>query len=80
MAIAPNGVAVAAAAANGVAGCRCCLELVALDPRKKIAFKLAEKIELRFTACACFRFATSDHQRHKVEPSSGWGEVLCFFL
>lgn len=49
-----NGVA---AAANGTA------ELVALDPRKKIAFKLAEKVELSHNV-RLFRFALQSPQ-HK---------------
>jgi nitrate reductase (NAD(P)H) len=53
-----NGVAAAAAAANGST------ELVALDPRKKIAFKLAEKIELSHNV-RLFRFALQSPQ-HKV--------------
>jgi nitrate reductase (NAD(P)H) len=56
---AANGVAAAAAAAvNGSA------ELVALDPRKKIAFKLAEKIELSHNV-RLFRFALQSPE-HKV--------------
>jgi nitrate reductase (NAD(P)H) len=55
---AANGVAAAAAAVNGSA------ELVALDPRKKIAFKLAEKIELSHNV-RLFRFALQSPE-HKV--------------
>jgi nitrate reductase (NAD(P)H) len=50
-----NGIAVAVNGhANGVANGSA--ELVALDPRKKIAFKLAEKIELSHNV-RLFRFA-----------------------
>jgi hypothetical protein len=64
---AANGTAKAAAAAAG--------ELVALDPRKKIAFKLAEKVELSHNV-RLFRFALQSPE-HKVR--AGWCAVawLC---
>jgi len=52
-----NGVVAAVAVANGAS------ELVALDPRKKIPFKLAEKIELSHNV-RLFRFALQSPQ-HK---------------
>jgi nitrate reductase (NAD(P)H) len=61
-----NGLA--AAAVNGSA------ELVALDPRKKIAFKLAEKIELSHNV-RLFRFALQSPQ-HKVRTSIKYGLVV----
>jgi nitrate reductase (NAD(P)H) len=61
-AAAVNGAAAVAAVANGSA------ELVALDPRKKIAFKLAEKIELSHNV-RLFRFALQSPQ-HKVSGSA----------
>jgi nitrate reductase (NAD(P)H) len=65
-----NGVAANGVAANGVAAAA---ELVALDPRKKIAFKLAEKIELSHNV-RLFRFALQSPE-HKVSPALG-GVVL----
>jgi nitrate reductase (NAD(P)H) len=67
-----------AAAANG--------DLIALDPRKKIAFKLAERIELSHNV-RLFRFALQSPQ-HKVcvsgaacwagaDGSAGWCGVCC---
>jgi nitrate reductase (NAD(P)H) len=64
-----NGVAngasnnAAGAAANGVSSSSSSAELVALDPRKKIPFKLAEKIELSHNV-RLFRFALQSPQ-HK---------------
>lgn len=68
---AANGVVVTAngvaAAANGVAAAAAG-ELVALDPRKKIPFKLAEKIELSHNV-RLFRFALQSPE-HKVRHTS----------
>jgi nitrate reductase (NAD(P)H) len=61
-AAAVNGAAAAAVNGSGAA------ELVALDPRKKIAFKLAEKIELSHNV-RLFRFALQSAQ-HKVRRSA----------
>lgn len=60
-----GGVSASAVVVNGTAAVAVEVkELVALDPRKKIAFKLAEKIELSHNV-RLFRFALQSPQ-HKV--------------
>lgn len=62
-----GAVTATAVVVNGTAAVAAEKELVALDPRKKIAFKLAEKLELSHNV-RLFRFALQSPQ-HKV--SSG---------